>query len=70
MVGESPDLVEHRKKALSELMSFRRRSRHFIGTVFKNKLCLGEMFAQGFARTQQDQRRIRHLAIDEQFRIC
>lgn len=54
LVDESPDLVEYRKKALSEFMSFRRWSRHFIRTVFKNKLCLGEVFAQGFARTQQD----------------
>ena len=65
LVDESPDLVEYGKKTLSELMSFYRRSRHFVGTVFKNNLCLGEILAQGFARAQQNQSRICHLAIDE-----
>ena len=32
LVDKSPDLVEYREKALSELVPFRCRSRHFIKT--------------------------------------
>ncbi len=70
LVDESPDLVEYRKKTLPKFMTFRCWSRYFIRSVFEYDFRLGEILSQGFARAQQDQRRIRHLAIDEQLRIC
>ena len=69
LVDKLPHVVERGQEALPEFLPFSRRSRHVVRAVFEYELRLGEIFAQGFARAQQDQRRVCHLAIDQQLRI-
>ena len=48
-IDKTPDLVEHGKESLPELVSIGCWSRRFVGAVLEDHFCLGKMSSQGFA---------------------